>query len=311
LLGRYHFYKFTRADWTSSINYYEQALQVDPDFALAYCGLADTYGWAGGQILAGKEAWAKENELALKALALDPNLAEAHLSMATALFSLLGPHASEKELDRAVELNPNLALAYDQYGWTFSEMGRFDEAIAAEKKALELDPLNGLLNTDLAFFLYWARRYDEAMTQIRKTLELDSNNAFAHSILGWCLIWKGNKADARAEFQKATTLDDLPWYFGSLGYACAIGGDTARAEQISRELDELSKQRYVSPAIRATVFLGLGDKTKALDWIENAYEDQDPMFWWNQDQLYDGVRNEPRFQALIQKVDRLKKETTQ
>jgi len=103
---------------------------------------------------------------------------------------VLGPYASEKQLDRAAELNPNLPLIYDQYGWTFSEMGRFDDAIAAEKKALELDPLNTFLNTDLAFFLYWARRYEEAITQIRKTLELDPNNAFAHSILGWCLIWK-------------------------------------------------------------------------------------------------------------------------
>ena len=102
-------------------------------------------------------------ELAQKALALDPNLAEAHLSMGTALFSVLNPRASEKELDRAVELNPNLVLAYDQYGWTFSEMGRFDEAIAEEKKGLELDPLNTLLNTDLGFFYNWARRYDEGI----------------------------------------------------------------------------------------------------------------------------------------------------
>src|SRR5438105_6153976 len=210
LLGRYHFAKFTRVGWTKAIQYFQQALQIDPAYTLAYCGLADTYGWAGGQTLPGREAWTKEMEYAEKALALDPNLAEAHLAMGTALFSVLNPHASEKELDRAVELNPNLALAYDQYGWTFSEMGRFDEAITAEKKALELDPLSTFLNTDFAFFLYWARRYEDATTQIRKTLVLDSNNALAHSIFGWCLIWKGNKADARAEFQKATTLDDLP-----------------------------------------------------------------------------------------------------
>ena len=306
LLGRYHFTKFTRAGWTNAIHYYEQALQVDPGFALAYCGLADTYGWAGGQLMPGREAWAKEMELAQKAMALDPNLAEAHLSVATAFFSVLGPHVSEKELDRAVELNPNLVLAYDQYGWTFGAMGRFDEAIAAEKRALELDPLNTLLNTDLAFFLYWARRYDEATTQIRQTLELDPNNGFAHSILGWCLIWKANKAEARAEFQKATTLDDLPWYVSSVGYACAVSGDRAKAEQILRELDELAKQRYVSPANRAAVYLGLGEKGKALDWLEKAYEERDPIFWWIQEQLYDSVRNEPRFQALMQKVDRLK-----
>jgi adenylate cyclase len=310
LLGRYHFAKFTRVGWTNAIHYFEQALQIDPAYTLAYCGLADTYGWAGGQTLPGREAWAKEMEFARKALALDPNLAEAHLSMGTALYSVLGPYASEKELDRAVELNPNLALAYDQYGWTFSEMGRFNDAIAAEKKALELDPLNTFLNTDLAFFLYWARRYEDAITQIRKTLELDPNNAFAHSILGWCLIEKGNKAEARTEFQKATSLDDLPWYISSLGYACAAKGDRAKAEQILQDLEELSKQRYVSPANRAAVYLGLGEKEEALDWLEKAYEDRDPIFWWiDGDQLYDSVRNEPRFQALVQKIDRTKAES--
>ena len=310
LLGRYHFGKFTRAGWTNAIHSYEEALQVDPNFALAYCGLADTYGWAGGQLMPGREAWAKEMELAQKALELDPNLAEAHLSMGTALFSVLGPHASEKELDRAVELNPNLALIYDQYGWTFSELGRFDEAFAAEKKALELDPLSTFLNTDLAFFLYWARRFDEATTQIRRSLELDPNNAFAHSILGWCLIAKGNKAEARSEFEKATTLDDLPWYVSSVGYACGVSGDRAKAEQVLRDLEELAKQRYVSPANRAAVYLGLGEKEQALDWLEKAYEDRDPIFWWiNGDQLYDSLRGAPRFEALVQKVDRIKAES--
>src|SRR2546423_12155156 len=231
LLGRYHFAKFTRAGWTNAIHYYEQALQVDPDFALAYCGLADTYGWAGGQTLPGREAWAKEMELAQKALALDPNLAEAHLAMGTALFSVLDPRGSEKELDRAVELNPKLALAYDQYGWTFAEMGRHDESIAAENRALELDPLNSLFNTDLAFFLYWARRYDDAIAQVRKTLELDPNTALAHHCAGWCMVLKGNLNKAKTEFQKAAALDDLPWYKADLGYAYGASGDRAKAEQ--------------------------------------------------------------------------------
>jgi adenylate cyclase len=309
LLGRYHFAKFTRAGWTSAIESYEQALRIDPAYALAYCGLADTYGWAGGQLMPGKEAWAREMELAQKALALDPNLPEAHLSMGTALFSTLGPHASEKELDRAVELNPNLPLVYDQYGWTFSEMDQFDKAIAAEKKALELDPLSSFLNTDLAFFLCWARRYDDATTQIRKTLELDPNNGFAHSILGWCLVWKGSNTEAAAEFQKATTLDDLPWYVSSVGYVSAISGDRSKADEVLHQLDEIAKQRYVSPANRAAIYLGLGEKEQALDWLEKAYQAQDPIFWWIQDQLYDSVRNEPRFQALMQKVDRLKGRT--
>jgi TolB-like protein/Flp pilus assembly protein TadD len=310
LLGRYHFIKATRADWASAIQYFEQALQIDPGFALAYCGLADTYGWAGAQTMPGREAWAKEMEYAQKALALDPNLAEAHLAMGTALCSIMSPHASEKELDRAVQLNPKLALTYDQYGWTFGEMGRFDDAVAAEKKALELDPLNTLLNTNLAFFLYWRRDYDDAIAQIHKALELDRNNGFAHTILGWCLTWKGHMAEARAEFQTATTLDDLPWQVGSLGYVCAISGDRAKANQLLAELKDLTKQRYVSPTIIATVHLGLGETEKAFDWLEKAYEDRDIVFWWidvNGDQLYDGVRNEPRFQALMQKVTAEKK----
>jgi adenylate cyclase len=306
LLGRYHFYKFTKTGWNNAIHYYEQALQLDPGFALAYCGMADTYGWAGGQTLPGREAWAKEITFAQKALELDPNLAEAHLSMGTALFSVLDPRGSIKELDRAVELNPNLAAAYDQYGWTFGEMGRHDESIAAEKKALELDPLNSLFNTDLGFFFYWARRYDDAITQFRKTLELDSNIALPHHSLGWCMVWKGNLTEARAEFQKAATLDDLPWYKANLGYVYAVSGDRAKAEQILRDLDDLAKKQYVSPALPASVYLGLGEKAKALDWIEKAYEDRDPMLWWNTDRLYDSVRSEPRFQAIMQKVDRMK-----
>ena len=206
-----------------------------------------------------------------------------------------------------MELNPNLALAYDQYGWTFSEMGRYDEAIAAEKKALELDPLNTLMSADLGFFLYWARRYDDATTQLHKTLELDGNNALAHLWLGWCMMWKGNANEAKAEFQKATALDDLPWYVGSLGYARAVTGEHAKAEQSLQELANTAKQRYVSPALPATVYLGLGEKAKALDWMEKAFEDRDPSMWWiNGDQLYDSVRKEPRFQAIMQKVDRMK-----
>jgi adenylate cyclase len=184
--------------------------------------------------------------------------------------------------------------------------GRFDEAIAKEKKALELDPLNILFNTDLGFFLSWARRYDEGIAQLHKTLELDANNPLARQTLGWCLHWKGKKAEAVVEFQKAAALDDLPWYKGSLGYAYAASGDRAKAEQVLRDLDEMAKKQYVSPASRASVYLGLGDKARALDWIEKAYDDRDPLLWWNADQLYDSVRNEPRFQAVMRKVDRMK-----
>jgi TolB-like protein/cytochrome c-type biogenesis protein CcmH/NrfG len=274
LLGRYEFAKYTQTGWNNAIRYYEQALRIDPEFALAYCGLADNYAYMGSVVMPEKEAIAKEKEFAQKALELDPDLAEAHLSMGTALQTSLDFKGSEKELDRAVALNPNLALAYDEYGWTFMCLGRFDEALANEKKALELD----------------------------------ANNGFAHSVLGWCLIGKGSKAEARAEFQTATILDDLPWYRGSLGYTGAVLGDRAKAEQILRELEDLSKQRYVSPSNVATVYLGLGENEKALDWLEKAFADRDPVLWWiTGDQLYDSVRNTPRFQALVQKISELER----
>ncbi len=306
LLGRYNFYKFTQAGWASAIQYYDQALRLDPGFALAYCGKADTYAWMWGQTLSGRDAYFKEKELAEKALALDPNLAEAHISMGVVLFCAMNLRESEKELNRALELNPKLPLAYEQYAWTLMASGRYDEALAKQQKALELDPLNALINTELGFFNYWARRYDEAIEQIGKTLELDPNLAWAHTVLGWSLIWKGDVNRARAEFEKAVSLDDLPWYVSSIGYTYAAAGDRAKAEKILRDLEELSKKRYVSPANLAAIHLGLGEKAKALDWLEKAYEDLDPMLWWNQDQLYDSVRNEPRFQAIMQKVDRMK-----
>ncbi len=137
LLGRYHSAKFTREGWANAIRYFEHALQIDPRFVLAYCGLADTYGWCGGQIMPGREAWAREKELALKALALDPKLAEAHLSLATALFSTRDYTGSVQSLERALALDPGLALAYDQYGWTLLGLGRPGDSVAKERKALE------------------------------------------------------------------------------------------------------------------------------------------------------------------------------
>ena len=172
LLGRYHFAKFTRVGWTNAIHYFEQALQIDPAYTLAYCGLADTYGWAGGQTLPGAKRGPRKWNLRgrrSRSTRIWPKRIYRWEQLSIACSVRTPPRRNST----ARGINPNLALAYDQYGWTFAEMGRFDDAIAAEKKALELDPLNTFLNTDLAFFFYWARCYEEATTQIRKTLESD------------------------------------------------------------------------------------------------------------------------------------------
>jgi TolB-like protein/class 3 adenylate cyclase/Flp pilus assembly protein TadD len=303
LLGRYEFAKYTQTGWNNAIRYYEQALRIDPEFALAYCGLADNYAYMGSVVMPEKEAIAKEKEFAQKALELDPELAEAHMSLALALVAAYDWRNGLKEFDRALELNPNLAFAYELQAWTVNGLGRFDEAIAKTKKAVELDPLNPFFQMSLSFYQYWARQYDDAIAQARKTLAMDPNSAITHLLLGLSFLKKGDTAGAIAELQKTKAPDPGAWYQGFLGYAYAISGERAKAEVALRELEDLAKRQYVSPTAFATIYLGLGQKEKCLDWLEKSYEQQDSACWYLKiDQIYDSVRNEPRFQALVQKV---------
>jgi serine/threonine-protein kinase len=303
LLGRYEFGKYSETGWTSSIRYYEQALKLDPNYALAYCGLADTYAYMGGVLMPSKQAVAKEKEFAQKALELDPELPEAHLSLACALGGAFDWRNAQIEFDRAIELNPNLAWAYEIYAWFLSGLGRSDEAIAKDKKAIELDPLNSFFQAALAYFLYHARRYDDAIVQIKKTLELDPASTLGRHLLGCCLLWKADTAGAIAEFERSKIMVTGAWYQGLLGYAYAISGDRPKAEQMLRELAEMAKRQYVNSSAFAAIYLGLGEKEKALDWLDVAYENQESACWLLKvDPIYDSVRNEPRFQALVQKV---------
>ena len=303
LLGRYEFAKYTQAVWNNAIRYYEEALKLDPEFALAYCGLADNYAYMGSVVMPERDAIAKEKEFAEKALKLDPELAEAHMSLALALVAAYDWRNGLKEFDRALELNPNLAFAYELEAWTVNGLGRSEEAIAKTRKAVELDPLNPFFQMSLSFYLYWARQYDDSIAQARKTLEMDPNSTISHVLLGLSLLKKGDSSGAIAEFQTAKAPNPGAWYQGYLGYAYAISGDRAKAGQALLELEELAKQQYVSPTAFATIYLGLSDKEKALDWLEKAYEQQDSACWYLKiDQIYDNVRNEPRFQALVKKI---------
>jgi adenylate cyclase len=305
LLGRYELGKYSQAGWTSSIRYYEQALKLDPNYALPYCGLADTYAYMGGVVMPSKEVLVKEKEFAQKALELDPELPEAHLSLACALASAFDWRNAQIEFDRAIELNPNLAWAYELYAWFLGGLGRLDEAIAKDKKAIELDPLNSFFQAALAYYLYHARRYDDAIAQIKKTLELDPASTLGRHLLGCCLLWKGDTAGAIAEFQRSKIMVAGAWYQGLLGYAYAISGDRPKAGQMLRELEEMAKQQYVSSTAFAMIYLGLAEKEKALDWLDKSYQDQESACWYLKvDPIYDSVRNEPRFQALVQKVFR-------
>jgi len=303
LLGRNEFGKYSEAGWISSIRYYEQALKLDPTYALAYCGLADTYAYMGGVMMPSKEALVKEKEFAQKALQLDPELAEAHLSLGVALGGAFDWRNAEKEFERAIELNRNLAWAYEIYAWYLCGIGRLDEAIAKDEKAIELDPLNSFFQSALAYYLYHARRYDDAIVQIKKTLELDPTATLPRHFLGCCLLWKGDTAGAIGEFQRSKIVVAGAWYQGLLGYAYAISGDRSKAGQILGDLEELAKHHYVNSSAFAAIHLGLGEKEKALDWLDNCYENQESACWLLKvDPIYDTVRNEPRFQAILKKV---------
>jgi TolB-like protein/tetratricopeptide (TPR) repeat protein len=303
LLGRYELGKYSEAGWTSSIRYYEQALKLDPNYALAYCGLADTYAYMGGVVMPSKEAAVKEKEFAQKAIELDPGLAEAHLSLGVALCGDFDWRNGQIEFERAIELNPNLAWAYEIYAWYLGGLGRLDEAIAKDMKAIELDPLNVFFQAALAYYLYHARRYDEAIVQIRKTLELDPGSTLARHLLGCCLLWKGDTAGAIEEFQRSKIVVTGAWYQGLLGYSYAISGNRPKAEELLGKLEELAKHQYVNPSAFAAIYLGLGEKEKALDWLDKCYENQESACWLLKvDPIYDSVRNEPRFQALLKKV---------
>jgi adenylate cyclase len=178
-----------------------------------------------------------------------------------------------------------------------------DEAIAKDKKAIELDPLNSFFQAALAYFLYHARRYDDAIVQIEKTLELDPTATLAHHLLGCCLLWKDDTAGAIAEFQRSKIMVTGAWYQGLLGYAYALSGERRKAEQMLRELEEMAKRQYVNSTAFADIHLGLGEKEKALDWLAIAYENQESACWYLKvNPIYDSVRNEPRFRALLKKI---------
>src|SRR5437763_675492 len=195
--------------------------------------------------------------------------------------------------------------AYRLYLLGRNEFGKYSEAgwtssIRYYEQALKLDP-----NYALAYYLYHARRYDDAMVQVRKTLELDPTSTLAHNLLGRCLLGKGDTAGAIAEFQQGKINITGAWYQGLLGYAYAISGDRAKAEQMLRELEAQAKRQYVNSSAFAAIYLGLGEKEKALDWLDVAYENQESACWLLKvDPIYDSLRNEPRFQALVQKVFR-------
>jgi TolB-like protein/tetratricopeptide (TPR) repeat protein len=307
LKGRFFWNKRTGNDLKKSIDYFEQAITADPNYALAYAGVADGYVWLPGYTVGTpRDCYPKAAAAAKKALELDDTLAEARTSLALAIWLYDFDSAQAiREFQRAIELNPNYAIAHQQYGNnTLMALGRFDDSIAEGKRAVELDPLSLVINTDLGSDYYYARRYDEAIAQLRKTLEMDPGFYIAHTVLGEALDEEGAHDAAIVEFQKARALNDDPAVLGMLGRAYGLSGNRIEAEKMLDQLKELSKQRYVAAYSFALVYLGLGDKNEALHWLEQSYQDRagSDIGYIRVDPLLDPLRGDPRFEALAEKI---------
>jgi eukaryotic-like serine/threonine-protein kinase len=299
LEGRYQWDKKTDEGFKKGVEYFQQAIAKDPTYALAYAGLADCYtGLAGFGFVPPKEGYPKALEEALKALEIDDKLAEAHASLAFIKSNYDWDWSgAEQEFKRAIELNPGSATAHHFYGLALAYMGgRFEEAIDESKRAVELDPLSLIINADLGHVFYEARKYELAIEQERKTLEMDPNFNPAQHWLGLAYLQKSMDKEGIAEFEKE---------FPFLGYAYAVAGRRAEAQQVLDKLNELSKQKYVPAVSMARIYVGLGEKDKAFEWLEKAYLDGsigggtgiavDPIF--------DPLRSDPRFMDILRRMN--------
>ena len=306
LRGRFYWNKFTAEGFKKSIDYFQQALEKDPAYALAYAGLADAYNiLAVASHLPPKEVMPKAKAAAIKALELDETLAEAHVSLGIfKLFYEWDWVGAEREFKRAIELNSNNPDAHHFYGHYLEAIGRMDEATAVTKRALELDPLSLIINAELGFAYYWSRQYNEAIAQYRKTLEMDPTFVFASWAIGQVYEQKGMYEAAIAELNKARPLSgDWSFIVAELGCAYARSGQKTKAEQVLDDLKARAMREFIDPGLIALIYIDLGETDQAFAWLEKVYEERSSWIVWLQvEPKFDRLRSDPRFATLLKKV---------
>ncbi len=306
LKGRFYWSKRTDEGLKKSVEYYNQALEEDPTYALAWAGLANTYLQMGGEyrLLPPPDARPRAKAAALKALDLDPNLGEAHASLGLWHYHQWEWTAADKEFKRALELVPNDATAYHWYALFLNSQGRDAEALQDIRRAQTLDPLSPAVGGTEALILYHARRYDEAIEKADKAVKLYPDFPQIHVWLGLAYVEKGRFQEGLANLEHAAALSHRhPAVLSRLGYAYGRAGRRADALRIAGELEEVSKQRYVSPFDRALVYAGLGEREQVLAWLEKAYGVRDAsIIINNRGPWFDSVRDAPRFQALVRRL---------
>ena len=306
--GRYYLNQRTGDAMNRSIGYFQQAIDKDPGYALAYCGLADAYallGFHGG--IPSKDALSRAKAAALKAIELDNTLAEPHASLAFIAETHEWDWATaEREYKRALELNPGDARAHHWYAGYLMYVGRFDEGIAEAKRARDLDPLSLPINNALAGRLLVAGRYDEALAQLRETLEMEPHFAPAHQTLGWAYRNKGKQQEAIQEFQQAVQIsgpDDTDLML-DLGCAYAAAGNQEEARRILARLRNLHERGLAPSGSIGILYGALGELDEAFTWLEKAYEERDPELTYLKvpGRRFEPLRRDARFKELVHRV---------
>ncbi|MDQ3173897.1 MAG: tetratricopeptide repeat protein, partial [Acidobacteriota bacterium] len=306
LKGRYFWNKRTEESLNQAIDYFNQAIDIDPNYALAYAGMAVSYDLlrAFGS-LPPMEAMPKTKAAAIKALEIDDTLAEAHTALARIKLNYdWDSSGAERDFKRAIELNPNYPTGHHWYAWYLAAMERHTEAIAEMKRAQELDPLSLVINTDVGWIFYYARQYDQAIAELQKTLEMDPDFVRAHLRLGLSYLQKSMNKEAIETLQKATDISEgSTEIVAFLGYAYAISGNKSEAQKILNDLQEGSRRRYVSPYYIAVIYTGLGEKEQAFKWLEKAYEERSGrLVYLEVEPMFDSLRADPRFTDLLRRV---------
>jgi eukaryotic-like serine/threonine-protein kinase len=306
LRGRFAWNTRTQEGITEAIRYFEQAIAEDPRYAPAYAGLSDSYALQlDYRSVPVAEGFALAKQYARKALELDETVAEAHASLAWALFIYDWDwEGAGREFQRAVELDPRYATAHQWYAFWFAAHGRLDEALVEAHTALELDPASVSIRRTVGWVYYYARRYDQARYHLARAIAMNPTAVETYRLFGLVFAHQGHWAEAERVLREGTTLPAAATYTtAALGYVLARTGKRAEAEALLAELEAQRRADYVSPVAFATLYLGLDDHQRTLDWMERALEERRGwLAYLRVNPLLDPLRGEPRFQALIEKM---------
>jgi serine/threonine-protein kinase len=305
LQGLFYWNKWTEADFARAADYFTQAVQKDPRYALSYAGLADTYSQLGDAgYLPPSEAWPKAKAAAMQALEIDDSLAEAHTSLA-----LVKEHfewdwtGADTEFRRAIELNPNSATAHHWYGDYLANMGRPEDGLRETRRAQELDPLSLIINSTLGWQLYLARRNDQAIEQLRKVLDIDAKFTPARRMLEEVYAQSGKQKEAVTERARILSLSGSPEFAASIEEDFSKSGYKGVLQSWLDGLTEISKHGYVSAYSIAEGYMRLGEKDKVFEWLDKAYEDHDSgLVSIAVEPMFDPVRSDPRFKDILRRM---------